>query len=67
MSHFLGKVVKLIKTHKPKDEGEKDMLKRFEDHTTVFIRLETILESKSITTKQADAITKEKVLLLTEH
>ena len=46
MSHFLGKVVKLIKTHKPKDEGEKDMLKRFEDHTTVFIRLETILESK---------------------
>ena len=46
MSHFLGKVVKLIKTHKPKDEGEKDMLKRFEEHTTVFIRLETILESK---------------------
>ena len=46
MSHFLGKVVKLIKTHKPKDEGEKDMLKRFENHTTVFIRLETILESK---------------------
>ena len=46
MSHFLGKVVKLIKTHKPKSEGEKDMLKRFEDHTTVFIRLETILESK---------------------
>ena len=46
MSHFLGKVVKLIKSHKPKDEGEKDMLKRFEDHTTVFIRLETILESK---------------------
>ena len=46
MSHFLGKVVRLIKTHKPKDEGEKDMLKRFEDHTTVFIRLETILESK---------------------
>ena len=46
MSHFLGIVVKLIKTHKPKDEGEKDMLKRFEDHTTVFIRLETILESR---------------------
>ena len=46
MSHFLGKVVRLIKTHKPKDDGERDMLERFETHTTLFVRMETMRVAK---------------------
>ena len=43
MSHFLGRVVKLIKEHKSTSDDEKQQLDRFEDHVSLFIKMETIL------------------------
>ena len=46
MSHFLGRVVKLIKTHKSTSNDEKKQLDRFEEHVQLFILTERVLESK---------------------
>jgi hypothetical protein len=43
MSHFLGRVFKLIKEHKSTSDDEKQQLDRFEEHVSVFIKMETIL------------------------
>ena len=43
MSHFLGRVVKLIKEHKSTSDAEKQQIDRFEDHVSLFIKMETIL------------------------
>ena len=43
MSHFLGRVVKLIKEHKSTSDAEKQQIDRFEDHDSLFIKMETIL------------------------
>ena len=43
MSHFLGRVVKLIKEHKSTSDAEKQQLERFSDHVQLFIKMETIL------------------------
>ena len=43
MSHFLGRVVKLIKEHKSKSDAEKQQLDRFEEHVSLFIKMETVL------------------------
>ena len=43
MSHFLGRVVKLIKEHKSTSDNEKKQLDRFEEHVQLFIKMETIL------------------------
>ena len=43
MSHFLGRVVKLIKEHKSTSDNEKQQLDRFEEHVQLFIKMETIL------------------------
>ena len=43
MSHFLGRVVKLIKEHKSTSDNEKKQLERFEEHVQLFIKMETIL------------------------
>ena len=46
MSHFLGRVVKLIKEHKSNSDAEKKQLDRFEEHVQVFILMEKVLETK---------------------
>ena len=43
MSHFLGRVVKLLKEHKSTSDAEKQQIDRFEDHVSLFIKMETIL------------------------
>ena len=43
MSHFLGRVVKLIKEHKSTSDAEKQQIDRFEEHVSLFIKMETIL------------------------
>ena len=43
MSHFLGRVVKLIKEHKSTSDAEKQQIDRFEEHVQLFIKMETIL------------------------
>ena len=43
MSHFLGRVVKLIKEHKSTSDAEKQQIDRFEDHVSLFIKMEPIL------------------------
>ena len=43
MSNFLGRVVKLIKEHKSTSDAEKQQIDRFEDHVSLFIKMETIL------------------------
>ena len=43
MSHFLGRVIKLIKEHKSTSDNEKQQLDRFEEHVQLFIKMETIL------------------------
>ena len=59
MSHFLGRVVKLIKEHKSTSDNEKQQLDRFEEHVQLFIKMETILTQPD--PKETDAEKKERI------
>ena len=59
MSHFLGRVVKLIKEHKSTSDDEKQQLDRFEEHVQLFIKMETILTQPD--PKETDAEKKERI------
>ena len=59
MSHFLGRVVKLIKEHKSTSDSEKQQLDRFEEHVQLFIKMETILTQPD--PKETDAEKKERI------
>ena len=59
MSHFLGRVVKLIKEHKSPSDDEKQQLDRFEEHVQLFIKMETILTQPD--PKETDAEKKERI------
>ena len=58
MSHFLGRVVKLIKEHKSTSDDEKQQLDRFEEHVQLFIKMETILRPDG---KETDEEKKERI------
>ena len=59
MSHFLGRVFKLIKEHKSTSDDEKQQLDRFEEHVSVFIKMETILSQPD--SKETDEEKKERI------
>ena len=59
MSHFLGRVVKLIKDHRSTSDAEKQQLDRFEEHVQLFIKMETILTQPD--PKETDAEKKERI------
>ena len=59
MSHFLGRVVKLIKEHKSTSDDEKQQLDRFEEHVQLFIKMETILTQPD--PKETDVEKKERI------